>query len=67
MREVRDSGKVLGTERMAVMAALNISHELLHAQNDLRQATGSVNEDVNRLLNKIEASLGRRPNREAVD
>ena len=29
MREIRDSGKVVGTERIAVMAALNIAHELL--------------------------------------
>lgn len=27
MREVRDSGKVIGMERIAVMAALNIVHE----------------------------------------
>lgn len=29
MREIRDSGKVVGTERIAIMAALNITHELL--------------------------------------
>ena len=29
MREIRSSGKVYGTERIAVMAALNITHELL--------------------------------------
>lgn len=29
MREIRDAGKVNGTERIAVMAALNIAHELL--------------------------------------
>ena len=29
MREIRSSGKVFGTERIAVMAALNITHELL--------------------------------------
>ena len=29
MREIRDAGKVAGTERIAVMAALNIAHELL--------------------------------------
>lgn len=31
MREIRHSGKVIGLERIAVMAALNISHELLQA------------------------------------
>lgn len=30
MRKVRDSGKVLGTDRIAVMVALNLAHELMH-------------------------------------
>lgn len=29
MREIRQSGKVSGTERIAVLAALNVTHELL--------------------------------------
>jgi cell division protein ZapA len=29
MREIRDSGKVIGGERIAILAALNIAHELL--------------------------------------
>lgn len=29
MREIRDSGKVIGAERIAILAALNIAHELL--------------------------------------
>lgn len=29
MREIRDTGKVIGIERIAIMAALNIAHELL--------------------------------------
>jgi cell division protein ZapA len=29
MRDIRDSGKVVGVERIAVMAALNLAHELL--------------------------------------
>ncbi|MCB5188263.1 cell division protein ZapA [Methylobacillus caricis] len=32
MREIRDTGKVIGVERIAVMAALNITHELLTAE-----------------------------------
>jgi len=31
MRNIRNTGKVIGLERIAVMAALNISHELLKA------------------------------------
>ncbi len=29
MREIRDAGKVVSVERIALMAALNITHELL--------------------------------------
>ncbi|WP_435103890.1 cell division protein ZapA [Arhodomonas sp. AD133] len=29
MREIRDSGKIVGSERIAVMAALNIASDLL--------------------------------------
>lgn len=29
MREIKDAGKVIGNERIAIMAALNIAHEFL--------------------------------------
>jgi cell division protein ZapA len=29
MQEIRESGKVIGVERIAIMAALNITHEFL--------------------------------------
>ncbi|MCS6785871.1 MAG: cell division protein ZapA [Thiobacillaceae bacterium] len=32
MREIRDSGKVIGLERIAIMAALNITHDYLAAR-----------------------------------
>lgn len=31
MRDIRDAGKIVGAERIAIMAALNIAHELLQA------------------------------------
>ena len=39
MREIRDSGKIAGTERIAVMAGLNIAHDLLRMKNG---STGSA-------------------------
>lgn len=42
MREIRDSGKVSGTDRIAVMAALNIAHELLRTR---RAATAGARSD----------------------
>lgn len=38
MREIRDGGKVIGTERIAVMAALNIAHELVKREHTPRNA-----------------------------
>ncbi len=32
MREIRDHGKVIGLERIAIMAALNIAHDYLAAK-----------------------------------
>jgi len=39
MREIRDGGKVAGADRIAVMAALNMAHELLRA----RAQSGAAN------------------------
>jgi cell division protein ZapA len=38
MREIRESGKVGGAERIAVMAALNIAHDLLRARRGAADA-----------------------------
>jgi cell division protein ZapA len=35
MREIRDSGKVIGLDRIAVMAALNLTNELLQNRQTL--------------------------------
>lgn len=33
MKNIREGGKALGAERIAVMAAINIAHELMNEQN----------------------------------
>jgi cell division protein ZapA len=33
MREIRDTSKVVGSERIAVMAALNLAHDLLRMRH----------------------------------
>ncbi len=40
LKEVRDTGKVVGNERIAIMAALNIAHE--HMSNNGKAHAGSV-------------------------
>jgi len=58
MRTIRDSGKVIGLERIAVMAALNISHELLRASEEAEpaQLPPSV-ESVQRINRKLDDAL----------
>jgi cell division protein ZapA len=46
MREVKSASKVLSVERVAIMAALNIAHELLNAQ----QASGFDSEAFRRRM-----------------
>jgi cell division protein ZapA len=41
MRDIRDAGKVSGAERIAVMAALNIAHELLHERHARSEQAGA--------------------------
>lgn len=58
MRTVRDTGKVVGLERIAVMVALNISHELLkQREGGLDDATS--NEQIKRLGDRIDDALER--------
>jgi len=58
MRNIRDSGKVIGLERIAVMAALNISHELLRASEEPEtvELPPSV-ESVQRINRKLDDAL----------
>ena len=67
MKETRDNGKVLGTERMAVMTALNIVNEFLRQQREKKQVDQAVNDLVHNLQTKIDAALSRRHVEEGVD
>ncbi|HGM5583323.1 TPA: cell division protein ZapA [Pseudomonas putida] len=58
MREIRSSGKVIGADRIAVMAALNITHELLHRQERPDAASGgTTREQVRDLLERVDQAL----------
>ena len=56
---IRASGRVVGTDRLAVMAALNISHELLELRNSEMGWSESVNTRIRSMQHKIEAVLGK--------
>ena len=57
MREIRDSGKIIGTDRVAVMAALNIAHELLDQKANSKSGDIATSRRILRLQDKIETAL----------
>jgi len=57
MRGIRSSGKVIGTDRMAVMVALNLAHELLQHNNDSTQSMGTISRRVQIMQEKIDIAL----------
>ena len=57
MREIRDSGKVIGTDRIAVMVALNIAHDLYQTERVEHTGTEDLQLRIRTLQEKIEAAL----------
>ena len=63
MREIRDSGRVVGLDRIAVMAALNMANDLLHAQARDRLIEGDLSDRLKLISDRVESALdeSRRP------
>jgi cell division protein ZapA len=59
MRQIRDKGKIIGLERIAVMAALNLSHELLQLQATAAPRDDGSAESLQRINNKLDSALHR--------
>jgi cell division protein ZapA len=57
MRQMRDSGKVAGADRIAVMAALNLAHELQVMKNQNVMLTQTLSERLVKMTDKIENVL----------
>ncbi len=57
MREIRDSGKVVGLDRIAVMAALNITNELLQTRVRDDSLETDVTDRLRTLRERVESAL----------
>ena len=57
MREIRQSGKVSGAERAAVLAALNISVELQQTRENTVPVSPNLSDHLNKMYLKIETAL----------
>jgi cell division protein ZapA len=59
MREIRDTGKVVGADRIAVMAALNMANELLRLRRQDAELQGAVTGRVKHMRERVEGALQR--------
>jgi len=59
MREIRDSGKVVGLDRIAVMAALNLAHEFLKLRDRETRIDSGTGHRVRALRERVESALGK--------
>lgn len=58
MREIRDTRKMVGADRVAIMAALNITHDLLKCQAGEADG-GAMKNKLRGLQSKVEAAITR--------
>ena len=60
LNEIKQQGSVIGSERIAIMAALNMSHEILHNQSittehsDLNQRIDALSERITKSMRDIQ-------------
>jgi cell division protein ZapA len=59
MREIRDTGKVVGADRIAVIAALNMANELLRLRRQETELQGAVSGRVKNMRERVETALQR--------
>ena len=57
MREIRDTGKVIGIERIAIMAALNITHDLLSSRVPSDFDVGEFKRRIDAMQEQIEQAM----------
>ncbi|HSW82416.1 MAG TPA: cell division protein ZapA, partial [Usitatibacter sp.] len=61
LKEVRDTGKVVGNERIAIMAALNIAHESMsknqNAANGSSLDTSAIRRRIAALQQTVDSAL----------
>jgi len=57
MREIRDSGKIVGLDRIAVMAALNLANEYLKLKAREQGSQSDVGHRIRTLRERVETAL----------
>lgn len=57
MREIRDSASVVGLDRIAVMAALNLANELLKLKKQDRSGDGETGQRIRQMRERVEGAI----------
>ena len=57
MREIRDSGRIVGLDRIAVMAALNMANDLMHAQERDQRLEGDYSQRLKSISDRLDGAL----------
>ena len=57
MQEIRQSGKVVGMDRIAIMTALNMSHELLSGQSKVQTSQDYAKLRIRALNDRLENAI----------
>lgn len=57
MREIRDSGRIVGLDRIAVMAALNMANDLMHAEKRDQELDGDVSDRLKHISDRVDSVL----------
>jgi len=57
MSLVKESGKVINLERIAIMTALNIAHQLLQSDQQKNSLISKINQRISQLQDKLESVL----------
>jgi cell division protein ZapA len=57
MREIRDGGRVVGLDRIAVMAALNMANDLIHANARDQELEGGISNRLKIISDRVDHVL----------
>jgi len=58
MREIRDSGRIVGLDRIAVMAALNMANDLINANARDLELEGGISDRLKLISDRVDHVLG---------
>ena len=57
MREIRDTGRIVGLDRIAVMAALNMANELINANARDQELKGGISNRLKIISDRVDHVL----------